>query len=368
LKIVYITNGVSGPGGLERVLSIKASYFADTMEYDIHILTLNSEGADLFYDFSKAISFHTVTAKGNPFSYIRQYRKGIKNMLISLEPDVVCVCDDGLKGLLLPYIIGKPFPMVYERHVSKNIQIKKEASSFLDQLKNKITFKLMDLGAAKYDKFVVLTNGNTKEWHLKNMQVIPNPLSFFPKREDLSTLTNKKVLAVGKQSFQKGYDRLLQSWKLVVDKYPDWALDIYGTKSEKEALPKLAEELGITKSVNFYAPVKNIANKYQEASIYVMSSRYEGFGMVLTEAMAYGVPCVSFDCPHGPADIITTGKNGILVANHDSEALGNALLTLIEDDEKRNAMGATARVDVARYSIKKIAKEWGNLFNQLIVN
>ncbi|TVZ10236.1 glycosyltransferase involved in cell wall biosynthesis [Cellulophaga sp. RHA_52] len=365
-KLVYITNGVSGPGGLERVLSIKASYFADAMQYNVHIIALNNDSSDLFYNFSKAITFHNVKATGNPFSYLNQYKEGLKNCLNKINPDIVSVCDDGLKGLLLPYIIGKPCPMIYERHVSKNIQIKKGASSFLGQLKNKITFKLMDLGAAKYNSFVVLTNGNTKEWQLKNMSVIANPLSFFPEEKNLSLLNTKKVLAVGKQSYQKGYDRLLQSWKTVAEKHPDWELDIYGTISEKEQLPKLAEELGITRSVHFYAPVKNIAEKYQEASIYVMSSRYEGFGMVLTEAMAYGVPCVSFDCPHGPADIITHNKNGVLVPNDDCDKLANGLLQLIGDDGNRQKMGTAARRDVQRYSIEKIAMKWDMLFKKII--
>ncbi len=365
-KIVYITNGVSGPGGLERVLSIKASYFSDTMHHDVHIITLNSTNSELFYNFSKSIIFHNIRASGNPITYIKQYRSRLKSSIKKIHPDVICVCDDGLKGLLLPYIIGKRCPMIYERHVSKNIEIKKGATTFLDKIKHKVTFKLMNMGAAKYNAFVVLTNGNTKEWQLKNMQVIPNPLSFFPKKESLSKLKNKKVLAVGKQSYQKGYDRLLQSWKIVYKKHPDWELDIYGTISKKENLPALAKEFGIEKNINFYEPIKNIAAKYKEASIYVMSSRYEGFGMVLTEAMAYGVPCVSYDCPHGPSDIITSEKNGLLISNNNIKELSKGLLTLIEDEGKRKKMGEEARQAVHRYTIEKIASQWDTLFKKLI--
>tara|TARA_R110002049_G_scaffold293219_7_gene478124 strand:- start:10473 stop:11582 length:1110 start_codon:yes stop_codon:yes gene_type:complete len=364
-KIVYITNGVSGPGGLERVLSIKTSYFADTMKYDIHILTLNSESTDLFYDFSKAISFHTVTAKGNPFSYLKQYRKGIKNMLTSLEPDVVCVCDDGLKGLLLPYIIGKPFPMVYERHASKNIEIKSDTTSFLNALKNKLKFKLMDLGAAKYDAFVVLTHGNTKEWHLKNIQVIPNPLSFYPDKSDISSLNNKKILTVGNHGYQKGYDRLLQSWKIVVDKHPDWTLEIYGKIDAKEKHKKLAKELGISHTVTIHPPIKNIADKYQEASIYVMPSRSEGFGMVLIEAMAYGVPCISFDCPSGPKDIIENEKDGYLIKNGAIEIFASRICALIESNILRVEMGKKARLKAEKYLPENIIPSWEELFKKL---
>ena len=237
-KILYITNGISGPGGLERVLSIKASYLADNLNYKVFILTLNQNTEELFYDFSENVKYHNIQAEGNPIKYFIQYRSGIKNYINKLNPDVILVCDDGLKGLLLPLIIGKPCAMVYERHVSKNIEVKSEKPTIIKTFKTWVKFKLMDFGAAQYNKFIVLTHGNTKEWNLKNMMVISNPLSFFP--EEQSTLSNKKVLAVGKQSYQKGYDRLLQSWKLVHEKHPNWTLDVYGTenKEEKQAKPE----------------------------------------------------------------------------------------------------------------------------------
>tara|TARA_R110002012_G_scaffold283304_2_gene473575 strand:+ start:19911 stop:21011 length:1101 start_codon:yes stop_codon:yes gene_type:complete len=365
LKILYITNGVSGPGGLERVLSIKASYLADTMNYDIHFLTLNKLSDELFYTFSDAITFHNIIASGNPIQYFLKYRRGIAKVISKIKPDVISVCDDGLKGLFLPLIINKPCPMIYERHVSKNISIKKDKLSIIQKSTSWLLFKFMDFGAKFYDRFVVLTNGNTKEWDLNNKLVIPNPLSFYPPTEEISTLTNKKVLAVGKQSFQKGYDRLLQSWSIVQTTHPDWELDIYGTISEKEALPELAKALKIESSVNFYAPVKNIAAKYKEASLYVMSSRYEGFGMVLTEAMAYGVPCVSFDCPYGPSDIISNHHDGILVPNHDTTALAHGMVSLMNDAQRRTEMGEMARVNVKRYLIEEIAVQWDNLFKSL---
>ena len=364
IKLLYITNGIDGPGGLERVLSIKASMLADTFEYEVHILTLNQDSKALFYDFSSKIKFHNIMAIGNPFQYIKQYRAGIKQQIAVIKPDIILVCDDGLKGLMLPLIIGKPFPMVYERHVSKNIEIKTDKRSLFFNMINKLKFKCMDLGASFYDAFVVLTQGNLNEWPLKNIQVIANPLSFYP--SEVSTLKNKKVIAVGKQCYQKGYDRLLKSWKYVNKKHPDWSLDIYGTISKDEALDSLAHTLGISDRVHFYPPVKNIADKYKEASIYAMSSRYEGFGMVLTEAMAYGVPCVSFDCPYGPGDIIKNGTDGFLVANGDIEDLSTKINGLIEDELLRHNMGKQARENVKRFLPINIIKQWDNLFKQLI--
>ncbi len=362
-KLLYITNQVCGPGGLERVLSIKASYLAENLNYEVHIATLNQDEDSLFYDFSPKIKYHNITVGGNPIAYFKVYRKGIKSILNTIKPDIVSVCDDGIKGLLLPLLVGKPCPMVYERHVSKNIEAKGDQSG-IRGLITKMKFRLMDFGGSFYDKFIVLTNGNLNEWNLNNTTVIPNPLSFFPDAQ--STVQNKKVLAVGKQSFQKGYDRLLKSWEIVQKTHPDWHLDIYGTINASEGLDQLASDLGVSDTVHFYAPLKNIAEKYQESSIYVMSSRYEGFGMVLTEAMAFGVPCVSFDCPFGPSDIIADQENGILVKNDDIKGLAQGMITLMSDEEKRKAMGENARASVAYYFPKRIASLWDDLFESII--
>ncbi|MGY3794370.1 glycosyltransferase family 4 protein [Aquimarina sp. 433] len=360
MKLVYIVNRIDGPGGLERVLSIKASKLADDYDYDIHVVTLNQNTSELFYDFSPKLSYHNVEAKGNPISRMYKYAKGLRNTIKKLQPDVIAVCDDGLKGFFVPLILGKLCPMIYERHVSRNVEIKKGKRSLKKRITTATKFSLMNFGGKYYDHFVVLTNGNLNEWTFKNLKVIPNPLSFYP--EEKSSLENKKVLAVGKHSFQKGYDRLLKSWQKVNDIHQDWSLDIYGTINEKEGLSKLAEDLGVSNSVNFYPPVKNIAEKYQQASIYTMSSRYEGFGMVLTEAMAYGVPCISYDCPYGPSDIISDKVDGLLVENGDIDTFAKAILILIEDEDKRRAMGKNAKEAVKKYLPETIAQEWNQLF------
>ncbi|SFD07828.1 glycosyltransferase family 4 protein [Algibacter pectinivorans] len=364
MKLVYIVNRIDGPGGLERVLSIKASMLADKYDYDVHIITLNQDRTDLFYEFSNKIVYHNVIAVGNPILKVFKYVNSLRKTIASINPDVIAVCDDGLKGLFLPILLGKPAPMVYERHVSRQAGNSSENKSILSKFKIGITFKLMNFGAKFYNKFVVLTNGNLNEWRLKNIMVIPNPLSFYP--EESSTLSNKIVLAVGKQSYQKGYDRLLKSWQMVNKKFPDWTLHIYGTISKKENLDGLAKTLNIKDIVNFYPPVKNIKEKYKEASVYVLSSRYEGFGMVLTEAMAYGVPCVAFNCPYGPSDIITDKKNGIIVPNGDVKGLALGVIKLINNEELRKNMGQKAKIDVKRYFPEQIVAQWDNLFQSLI--
>ncbi len=363
MKLLYITNGINGSGGLERVLSIKASYLANQMGYTVHITGLNNSTSNLFYHFSDAIHLHDIVVVGNPLSYVKSYISGLKKIVSEVQPDIILVCDDGLKAFFLPLLLGKKIPIVYERHVSKQIEFRKN-SGFIKQLATKFKLQLMTILAKRFDKFIVLTHQNKSEWNGKNLQVIPNPLSFYP--NESSSLTNKKVIAVGKQSHQKGFDRLLRSWNIVHQKHPDWTLNVFGKKDAAMQLEALAMELNIDQSVHFYEPEKDIASKYLESSIYVLSSRFEGFGMVLIEAMACGVPCVSFDCPFGPSDIIQHNQDGIIVENDNETAFAEAILTLIEKEELRRSMGTLAKENVKRFLPENIMSQWDELFKSLV--
>jgi glycosyltransferase involved in cell wall biosynthesis len=362
MKLLYITNGIKGAAGLERVLAIKASYLADVLGYEVHILVLNHNNAPLFYEFSSKIILHDITVFGNPFQYLKKYILGIKNVVNKIQPDIISVCDDGLKGFFLPKLVSKKIPIIYERHVSKVIEIGVN-SSFFKKAMVSIKFLIMNYLAKSFDKFIVLTDDNISEWNLKNIKVIANPLSFYPKQSAL--LNNKKVIAVGKQGIQKGFDRLLHSWKIVHYNHPDWELSIYGKHEPKANLVSLAKQLKIENSVSFYEPVKNIEEKFLESSIFAFSSRFEGFGMVLIEAMACGVPCVSFDCPCGPSSIIKENKDGFLVANGDTVAFAEKLLELIQNDEKRKLMGSAAKENGKRYLPEIIMSQWDTLFKEL---
>lgn len=363
MKLLYITNGINGAGGLERVLSVKVSYLADYCGYEVTILSLNGYHLDPFYTFSSKITMLSIAVNGNPVQYARSYIKGIKKIVALIQPDVISVCDDGLKAFFIPKILRTSIPIIYERHVSKLIEMRHDFS-LIKRLGIRIKWKAMEYLASDFKKFVVLTEGNTKEWNvLKNIEIISNPLSFYPKNS--SALDQKKVIVVGRHAYQKGYDLLLAAWAKVVKQQPDWKLEIYGKKDVNQNLESLANELNITANVFFFNPEKNIEQKYLESSIFVMSSRFEGFGMVLIESMSCGVPCVSFDCNYGPSDIIQNGIDGYLVENGNTEALASAIVTLIKDKNLRRTMGAKAKENVQRYLPQVIATQWDELFKSL---
>ena len=215
----------------------------------------------------------------------------------------------------------------------------------------------------KYDAFIVLTQQDAKNWKdIKKLYVIPNALPFIP--QQISTCENKKAISVGRLSPEKGYDLLIKAWKLVTERHPDWELEIYGDGQEKSKLYSIISEYSLS-NISINAPIRNIEDKYTESSIYLMSSHYEGFGIVLIEAMACGLPCVSFNCPYGPSEILTDNENGFLIPINDIYTLADKVCILIEKEEMRKKMGHKAYIDAMQYSPIKVMKKWEKLFDDL---
>jgi len=201
---------------------------------------------------------------------------------------------------------------------------------------------------------------------LDNIEVIPNANTF--ESHDLSTLENKKTMAAGRYDYQKNFEGLLDVWKLVVDKCPDWSLDIIGDGVFKELLVRKIQDLKLNSSVNLVPTTPNIKSHYINSSVYVMTSRYEGLGMVLLEAQACGVPLVSYDCQCGPKDIIDDGQNGFLIPFENKEKMAEKLIYLMNNELARKEMGRKAKIYSKNFSEEKIMNRWIELFTNLKAN
>jgi glycosyltransferase involved in cell wall biosynthesis len=214
------------------------------------------------------------------------------------------------------------------------------------------------------DALVLLTQHDADSWNgLTKTVVIPNSLPFFPEKP--STCLQKQVIFVGRLNEQKGLEYLIETWERVHQKHDDWILQIYGDGEQRDMLNHLIRKARLENAVVVNRPTMQIMEKYLESSIFLLTSRFEGFGMVLIEAMACGVPVVSFDCPWGPADIIKNGEDGFLVEYLNTIEAAEKVIQLIESLELRQKMGIRARENVQRFSRQIVMKQWVDLFQSL---
>ena len=192
--------------------------------------------------------------------------------------------------------------------------------------------------------------------------MIHNPI--ITPTEGQSDCMAHQVIAAGRYAPQKGFDLLIEAWDIVHRKHSSWVLRIYGDGSLRDSFQQRIDELGMTDTCILEPTVPNIADKYCESSVFVLSSRFEGFGMVITEAMACGVPPVSFACPCGPRDIIDVGKDGLLAENGNIGQLAEKISYLIEHEDIRKEMGRQAKINAERFMMRNIAEQWKRLFEE----
>lgn len=215
----------------------------------------------------------------------------------------------------------------------------------------------------RFDRFVVLTEEDKGYWgDMPNIQVIPNAALFMADR--YADMSRKRVIAVGRLDYQKGFDRLIDAWQIVCSTglFQEWRLDIFGQGEWKDMLKARIKEYGLQNSLHLNEPTKEIAKEYADSSMLVMSSNYEGFPMVMIEAMACGLPVVTFDFKCGPRDIIKDEENGLIVPDGDIQALADAMMRLMANESLRQTMSVEARKVTETYSEEVVMRQWVSLF------
>ena len=380
LKIVYVTPALYMAGGVERVLSLKASYFAEHFGYDITIILTEGKGKPLFYPLSNKIKvinlnigfeeLWTCSFVKKVFVYLkkqRQFKKALTKELMRIRPDITI----SLLRREINFIndIKDGSRKIGELHVNRaNYRnYNTEKVNLLKRLFAKFWSSNLLHHLQKLDKLVVLTDRDRESWvELTNVVTIPDPLSISP--NTISPLTEKRVVAIARYSHEKGIDLLLKAWTIVEKQISDWRLDVFGD-GDRAPYEQLIDELKINrKSCLLHGRTDDVEKEYCNSSIFVLSSRFEGFGMVLTEAMACGLPVVSFDCPWGPRSIITDGGDGLLVENSNVEALASSLSKLMSDEILRQSMSKAGLKNVRRFSIDYVADQWRRLFESLNIS
>lgn len=376
-RIAYCTPSLYIAGGVERVLTTKANYFADVLGYEIYIILTDGKGKEPYYPLSPKIKviyldinfeelWHLSFLKKIPVYLKKQriFKRKLTEVLMEIRPDITV----SLLRREINFItsIKDGSKKIGEIHINRDNyrNFKTKGNNFIKSIFSYFWDKQLVDKLKKLDVFVVLTEDDKMKWtELDNVHVIPNPLPFYPER--CSNGKSHKVISVGRHSHEKGFDRLAKAWKIITETIPDWELHLYGG-GDPSPLQEEIKTLGIEKTFVIHEATNDILQKYCDSSLYLLTSRFEGFGMVMAEAMACGVPVVAFDCPYGPRNIIENQCDGILVENGNIEQFAKEVCHLMKKETTRISMGENARKNIERLKIEKVSEKWLSVFDEVL--
>lgn len=372
MKIVYCIHSLYNSGGMERIITEKANALSE-LGHHVTVVTADQMNRPIFFPLHPSVSYYDLEINYsenrsllkkmcyNHYKF-KQHKDKLSRLLHELHPDIT-ISTMGNEFLFL-YKIKDGSKKLLEIHFAKGYRAMRNRQ-WLWRLIDLYRDKQEELLASRYDKFVVLTQEDRLRWkNADNIIAIPNFLTSYPTRQ--ASLENEVCLAVGRLSYQKGFDMLVKSWKLIHDQFPNWKLNIYGGGELYDFLNALIDSLGLKGTVRIYPPTTQIGNAYLESSIMLVTSRYEGFSLVILEAHSYGLPVVSFACKCGPRDLIKDGVDGFLVENNDIETFAHKVMGLMGNMSKREEMGQAAYKSSLDYSKERIMAQWLDLFEGML--
>ncbi len=366
MRLIFSTDQIYLHGGIEKVMAQKANYFADVLGYEVIILTTEQKQhapcyalspkiqlIDLNINYEREKSFlHPANLAKVPLHFFRW----IVSMR-QLKPQFLLVCNYAFDFYWSPFLFST-IAKYKEYHSSRYFMQQARAHSKGFALLGHLIQSAVE---RQYTKLVLLNASETAFYDSLQQVVIPNSIAM---GDYHATLDSNQVLAAGRLASVKGFDNLIEIWAKVVQHEPTWTLSIYGQGEPQYVvyLQDKIKQLKLEKQVIIRKAVPHLTQTMQAYSMYVMTSHTECFPMVLLEALSVGLPCVSYDCPTGPAHIITPDQDGYLVSNQNQEAFVEKVLFLIRNPEIRKQMGANAKRNIQRFSTETILLHWKALF------
>lgn len=378
MKIIYIYPSLVTMGGADRIIIQKANYLAEELGYEIYIITDSQKGRktifplsskvnhiDLGLDFDKQYKYNFFFR----FIYYKYqsylYKKKLSLTINRIKPNII-ISTLGRETDFVIKLKGD-WSIIGEAHTTKdNTRKIKELilKGGIHKLAGLYLNKQIEKCVKQYKSLIVLNPVEKEKWgNVIEAQVIPNPLTF--KTTSNSHHDSKNIIFVGRLEYEKGVDRLIDIWEGIYRNNIDWSLHIYGIGTMGNKLRDLIK-IKKLKNIFIHQPVSDIKSRYLESSILILTSRYEGFGLVLIEAMSCGLPCISFDCPYGPRNIIKNNINGFLVENGNIKDMIENIQILINDKSLRIKMGKEAVITAQSYQPEYIMQQWNELFKGLI--
>lgn len=362
--IAYCVHSLNLSGGIERVLTTKASYLADVLGYEVHIITARQKDRKMAFRMSEKVILHDLNTNDRVF--LIKYTKRLEALLSKIHPDItVSVCDNSVYALTM---CRDRSTKVGEYHFSHEKFLMKYGRNAFGRLYASFRTKRLENAVKKLDRFVVLTKADKADWEkvrTGGIEQIYNPLPFVS--EQTSPLSRKRCIAAGRLESQKNFKDMITARRMVDSKHPDWTLSIYGCGSQKDELTAYINETGLTGKVILEGKTNDIRKELLDSSCLVMSSRYEGFPMILLEALTTGLPIVSYDCPKGPSEAVMVGANGYLAKVGDTATLAQGICRIIEDEDLRRRFGAESKRLSENFTLDKIMGNWDSLFKEILM-
>ncbi len=359
MKMMFVIHSLERMGGAEKVLVMLANHFASS-GHSVSILVLSDQQSifDLHHDIN-VISYHPSGGRKSRVGGMIGQIKFIYSALVLEKSDIV------IAFIAASNILTTIAAKLAKRAViiSEHTNYERALTDTRGSLSAKIWRMLRRVVYPWADHLMILTEQDREKYpYVRALSVQPNPLVLSQKYTSLQR--EKIILGVGRLSHVKGFDMLIDAFAKV--EAPDWRLVITGEGDKREVLESKIREYGLEDRVVLTGFVQDMEYYYKRASIYVLSSRAEGFPGGLCEAMGYGCAVVAFDCPTGPAEIIRNDIDGILVEAENVGALRKQIALLIQDEEKRKQLGENAREISERLDIKTIAKDWEEIMTKVI--
>lgn len=378
-RVTILILNAYGMGGTIRTAFNLASYLSE--QYDVEVLSVKRRKREPFFAFPPGVK---VTALDDTFDRGGPGRRLARLVLAAFPSSLVNEQDwrypefsvwtdllimNRLRGLTGVLITTRPgLNIISARYAPSGVRTIGQEHMNLPSHRPQLRAGIQE-SYPRLDVLAVLTASDQRDY-AELFASGPPPVVRMPNAVPAvgggqSDLSAKTVIAAGRLTTQKGFDRLIPAWEPVARAHPDWSLEIYGEGQQRERLEGLIAEHDLSKSVRLMGRTERLGHAFAESSVFVLSSRREGLPMVILEAMSKGLPVVSFDCPTGPVEIVVSDHNGLLVPDGDIPALSQALLTVIEDDAYRGTLGKGALETAARYDISVIGRDWAELVEDL---
>ncbi|EOZ9594251.1 glycosyltransferase family 4 protein [Enterobacter hormaechei] len=353
-KICLFINALHNSGGTERIITVLANELTK-INYEVHIVTILKNSKPFFHlneeiNLVSLCNYESLTSHWDRLKIILALRKYLQNY----EINTVITVDSLLCIYSLPAVLFTDIRHICWEHFNFKIDLGVKIRSLARQLSGLFS-----------DEIVVLSEKDRKYWqenlwlNKSKLQVIYNASQFQITTNDYP-VESKNILSVGRLTDQKGFDLLIQAWEEVHNEFPDWTLTIIGSGPNKDSLENLATELSLNTSIKFIAATQNITDYYQNCAFLCLPSRYEGFGLVLIEAMSFGVPAIAFDCDCGPSEILDM-DNGILVPNENIKIFAESLRLMISQKVLRINMSNNAKLKANAFTVKRFRDRWNTI-------